>query len=396
MRRCPLTRARAALFGLAILASGAPAAARDVTLAATGEAALAQPMVVLGIGDDRAAARGSRDDLEDLLAGLPALAVLDTGASGHVLSHATAARFEVEAERGSRYVEAGMSGEHAMAVSRAVTLTVGDVEPEDPDDTPRGRRRPRATPVRLASQRLLLNEAPSDLASALLSPGSMVDVIGMPLILRHVIEIVPGASTLPALTVRLGSGAASHGMDAWVPLALVDYNRRHPANRGPLPSLATNPVVEDVTAELGAAEADGDWLLDTGAACSMISTAIARELGLVDADGRSSRRVDFTLPVGGVGGGHESLRGFRLDRLVLTASDGHRLVFPDPAVVVRDVSTIGPDGTKITLDGILGMNLLLPSGSGMTTLGAATQLPGPFERVVIDVPGERLGLALRR
>jgi len=52
--------------------------------------------------------------------------------------------------------------------------------------------------------------------------------------------------------------------------------------------------------------------------------------------------------------------------------------------------------TAVTLDGILGMNLLLPSGTGMTMLGAATQLPAPFERVVIDVAHERLGFALRR
>ena len=71
----------------------------------------------------------------------------------------------------------------------------------------------------------------------------------------------------------------------------------------------------------------------------------------------------------------------------------HSLV--QPAIVVHDVSTKDAAGDTITLDGILGMNLLLPSGSGMTMLGASKQLPGPFERVVIDVAGKRLGVRLR-
>jgi hypothetical protein len=287
-----------------------------------------------------------------------------------------------------------MSGEHAMTVSRAVTLEVADLEPED---APRRRtRRARPTSVRLTAQRLLLNEAPADLAAALLSPGAMIDVVGMPLIREHVIEIEPQTDALPALTVHLHPSAAGLGVDAWVALTLVDFNHRHPRNRGPLPSLATNPVVTGVHITTGTQDAGGDWLLDTGAACSMISTATARRLGLVDASGQPSRRPDFTLPIGGIGGGHQSLPGFRLDRLELDADGDRTLVFPDPAVVVHDISTVRADGTTVTLDGILGMNLLLPSGTGMTMLGAAAELPAPFERVVIDVAHERLGFTLRR
>jgi hypothetical protein len=395
---------RLVALGLVVLLGplACPALARDLVLSATGEAAIAQPMVVITLGDRPARpATKSSKSLEDLgtdladLGDFPALAVLDTGASGHVLSQGTAERFGVTRETGSRYVEVGMSGDHTMAVSRAVTLEVADLEPED-DDAPRRSRQARAESVRLLAQRLLLNEAPTDLAAALLSPGSMVDVVGMPLIREHVIEIVPREGAMAALAVRLHASSAGLGVDTWIPLSLVDFNRRHPQNRGPLPSLATNPLVTDVRTTLGAADAAGDWLLDTGAACSMISTATARRLGLVDASGKPARRPDFTLPIGGIGGGHRSLPGFRLDRLTLESDTGRTLVFPDPAVVVHDISTVRADGTKVTLDGILGMNLLLPSGSGMTLLGAAEQLPAPFERVVIDIAHERLGLVLRR
>jgi hypothetical protein len=386
---------RALALALA-LAPAAPGAARDLELPPTGEAALAQPMVVLGV-----TASGTRpekpradDDLADLLGGLPALALLDTGASGHVLSQASAARFGVDAESGSRYVETGMSGEHPMTVSRPVTLVVGDVEPEDEDARPKQRRH--AAEVRQTGHRLMLNESPADLASALASPGSLVDVIGMPLIREHVVEIEPVEQPAGAVAVRLHGGGAALGVDAWVTLVLVDFNRRHPKNRGPAPSLASNPLVEDVTTTVGASRAHGDWLLDTGAACSMISTATARRLGLVDAAGKPARRPDFTLPIGGIGGGHEALPGYRLDALAIPADRDRTLVFPHAAVVVRDVTTIRADGTEVTLDGILGMNLLLPSGSGMTMLGAAEQLPGAFRRVVVDVAGKRLGLTLRR
>ena len=58
--------------------------------------------------------------------------------------------------------------------------------------------------------------------------------------------------------------------------------------------------------------------------------------------------------------------------------------------------TVRTVGTAVTLDGILGMNLLLPSGTGMTMLGATAEIPAPFARVVLDVSHERLGFTLRR
>ncbi len=389
--RCLVCRVLVVL--LVTVAATTRAGARDLVVGETGEAAIAQPMVVLGFGDRPAAAAKSRSNpLEDLPDDLPAVAILDTGASGHVLSSATAARFGIKAETGSRYVETGLSGDHPLEVSRPATLDVGDLVPED-DDTPRGRRA-RPSSVRLAGQRVLLNAAPTDLSAALLSPGSMVDVIGMPLIREHVVEIEPQDEVGVALAVRLHPSAAGLAVDAWVALTLVDFNRRDPRNRGPLPSLATNPVVPGIRTVLGAADTEGDWLLDTGATCSMISTATARRLGLVDASGKPSRRPAFTLPIGGIGGGSTSLPGFRLDRLELRADRGRTLVFPDAAVVVHDITTTRADGTTVTLDGLLGMNLLLPSGSGLTMLGGGSQRPSPFARVVIDAAGARLGFAL--
>lgn len=395
------TRPRATTLGIALVAAAVlgacltKAEARDLVVARTGEAAVQQPMIVLTLGArPERAQKKSRNELEDVGLDLPAMAILDTGASGHVLSQGTAERFDVRGEPGSRYFESGMSGDHAMAVSRPVTLAATDLEPDDDDGGHRRGARPGT--YELTGQRLLLNQAPADLGALLASPGAMVDVVGMPLIRERVLEITTEAgTTLTPLAVRLHTSAASLPVDAWVALALTDFNRRDPRNRGPAPSLAENPLVPGVHVERGAAEADGDWLLDTGAVCTMISTATARALGLVDAAGKPTQRPAFSLPVGGIGGGHENLPGFRLDRLTLATTDGRTLVFERPAVVVHDVTTKTADGTTITLDGILGMNLLLPSGEGITMLGMAKQLPPPFARVVIDAKGERLGVKMR-
>lgn len=393
-----IRRARLAIAAIAAIVAVAVftghAVARDLVVRRTGEATLQQPMIVLGLGDRPARAqKPSRNPLEDVGLDLPAMAILDTGASGHVLSHGTAERFGVVAESGARYFETGLSGDHPMQVSRPVTLHVTDLA-ADADD---GRRHgPPPESHRLADQRVLLNEAPSDLGALLLSPGAMVDVVGMPLIRERVVEITPvDAASLSPLTVRLHASAAGLAVDAWVPLTLTDFTHRDPRNRGADPSLADNPVVPAVHVERGAAEADGDWLLDTGATCTMISTATARALGLVDAAGKPTTRPSFSLPVGGIGGGHRNLPGFRLDRLTLDTTDGRTLVFEHPAVVVHDITTKDADGTTVTLDGVLGMNLLLPSGEGISMLGITTQLPPPFARVVIDTKGERLGVKMR-
>ncbi len=392
-----LRAVRLAAFCFVLGTLAGPATARDLVVGATGEAALAQPMVVLTL-DGRGAAPSApqrRGNLEDLLDDLPSVAILDTGASGHVLSHGTAARFDVQPEPGSRYLESGMSGDHAMRVSRPLAFTVADFAPEG-DDARGGRSVTRPTSVRLTAQRVLLNDAPSDPTALLMSPGALVDVIGMPLLRERTVEIAPGDDATAGVVVRMRPSSAGLAVDAWIPLTLVDFSLRDPRNRGPAPVLAPNPLVDGVRVRAGAASAEADWLLDTGAACSMISTDIAHRLGLVDAAGAPTRRPGFTLPVGGVGGGSSSLPGYRLDEIALTTDDGRRILFPHPAVVVHDIRTTDADGRTVTLDGVLGMNLLLPSGSGMTMLGAATQLPPPFERVVVDVPKERMGLAIAR
>src|SRR5205085_365487 len=107
-RACRRMLALAAVIAGGALSAPAPSGARNLVLSATGEAAVAQPMVVLGLGDRPVEERRhdppprSKNeladlDLEALAADVPVVAILDTGASGHVLSQGTAERFGIAA-----------------------------------------------------------------------------------------------------------------------------------------------------------------------------------------------------------------------------------------------------------------------------------------------------------
>jgi len=381
--------------------------ARVVTVRATGEGALGQLVVGLTVGGGRTATSGG-DDLAALL-GNAGIAILDTGASAHVLSAATAARAGVEAEPGARYVEVGVAGEHALGVSRPCTLALSAVvlpdlaallgaatadEPRAPA-APSMARAPRAArdAVTLAAERLLLHAPPADAAAPEL--GALLDVVGMPALLQMVAAITPGRSIGPVLVEVLAKDARETA-DVWVPLVLEDFNRPHdPRNRGPLPALASNPLVT-VRARAAGASVEGRWLLDTGAAVTMLSRATARALGLVDDGGRPLRKAEFALPLAGISGPERSLPGYRIDRLEIAAEHDSALVFPRPAVVVQDISVTDDAGRTRTLDGVLGMNLLLASGSDLRDGAFATEHEPAFTRIVLDMPRARLGLTPRR
>jgi hypothetical protein len=155
-------------------------------------------------------------------------------------------------------------------------------------------------------------------------------------------------------------------------------------------------MIRGVRVRAGGRTASGDWLLDTGSVVTILSTALANDLGLVDGRGRPRREPDFTLPIGGISGAQQALPGFRLDRLELDAEDGTTIVIEHPAILVHDVVTTTDDGVEHRLDGILGMNVLAGSGSGMMLAGFAETHAPAFERVVIDGPRARLGLTPAR
>ncbi len=354
----------------AALAAPLPAAASSRTLVAraAADATLLPPVVAMRLRD--AAGRPlapSGDEAADFLGDLPVLAILDTGASAHLLSHDTAARYGVRAEPGARWTETGMTGDHALAVSApyALALDVGG------DGTTSGRGAASA-PIVLPAQRLLVNDVATTPETMLANPGAVVDVVGMPALEHVIADIRPaGGGLAPAAVVLLAPGDDPH-VDCWLPLALVDFSRRHdPRNRGAPPTLASNPMLRGVRVEHDGRSARGDWLLDTGSAITILSAQTARALGLAEP-------APLSAPVGGISGGQQAMPGWHVDRIEIPTSDGGVLALTDAAVFMHDVTTTTDDGAHITLDGILGANQL-----------------EAFSRVVIDVPHARLGVDLR-
>jgi hypothetical protein len=394
---------------LAVAVAGAQDRVREVVVTGTLEAATGQPMVHLRVSDRGRVLTAKPDELRKLLGddaimrSLPAY--LDTGASGYVISSETAARFGIVRDEDSVYHEVGLHGEVAMGVSRAYTLEIAGVDgdPAQPATEFSALR---------GKAHLLLNETKRPPAVALVA-GS-VDIVGMAAMRELVVEIDPGAMGRvkpagggdpladlerlaelmrpPRVTLH-GKGKRVRGGDVIVSLEMMDYNRkRAPGNRGTQPTVDSNPTLPAITAKHGGRTYAGDWLLDTGAVVSIISVAQAQALGLVGADGRPTREPDFRLPLGGVGGAIELDPGFVIDRLEVPARSKRRLVFRDAHVVVRDVSIVLDDGRHVTLAGVFGLNLLLPSASGLASGMPTAVSPPPFERIWIDGPRRRMVL----
>jgi hypothetical protein len=358
-----------ALVTIGVAGRSAPAVAASVTVRAATDATLLPPMIALHLRDGAGRPLKPVDAGEaELVGDLPVLAILDTGASATLLSHDTAARYGVRSESGARWTETGMTGDHALGVTAAYGLALdagGD------EDGGRGRRGA-PSPIVLAEQRLLVNDVAATPEAMLASPGAIVDIVGMPALQRAVAEIHPAGGGLAPATVALRDAGDTVRADHWLPLALVDFARHHdPKNHGIPPTLAPNPVLRGVRVVESARSARGDWLVDTGSALTILSTATAKTLGLHEP-------APLSAPVGGMSGAQQSLPGWHVERIEIPTSDGDVLVVTDAAVFVHDVSTVTDDGTQVTLDGIFGANQL-----------------EAFSRVVIDVPHARLGVDVR-
>jgi hypothetical protein len=178
---------------------------------------------------------------------------------------------------------------------------------------------------------------------------------------------------------------------------------------GPNPVAPAGDTTPGVTVKLGARSATGSYLLDTGAAASMISQATAEKLGvqyapgtygtdnpvLVDAGG-NSLSDQFFLTIGGIGGTVKSA-GFWLDEMDVPTIEGDPIRFVSAPVIVSDITVKDPvTNQTLTLDGIFGMNNLVGSvfisetGGVLPDIGQAATTP--FNWLVFDSVNKILGL----
>jgi len=124
----------------------------------------------------------------------------------------------------------------------------------------------------------------------------------------------------------------------------------------PLPIWAPVPFMTGEVEFQGNSQ-PGDFLLDTGAQMSMISTGLAFEIGLdEDGDGNFDNEMFGTVPIGGVGGTVD-VPVLLIDAISLPTQQGVNLVWrdtdPDGLGLEVLVFDIHPD-----IDGIFGVDLL--------------------------------------
>lgn len=167
------------------------------------------------------------------------------------------------------------------------------------------------------------------------------------------------------------------------------------------------PIPPIVTRHNGKTFACG-WLLDTGAAASIISTRHAKAVGITYAAGTQGtdhpvlegvpRDKQFTLTVGGIGGQKKSA-GFFLDSIAVPSVENDPLVFRGAPVLVLDI-TVKDSATQqvLTIDGVMGMNFLVASAAVSEGLlpDIKNMTEGAFDWVVFDEPAGVLGLQLRK
>lgn len=110
--------------------------------------------------------------------------------------------------------------------------------------------------------------------------------------------------------------------------------------------------------------------------------------------GSPVRAPDFTVMLGGIRGGVRQADGFVIDRPRIPAARSRALEFRGVHVVVGDIGMERSKGDTLVLQGVLGMNLLLPSVSGLGRGDITDVAAAPFKRVWIDGPRHTLSLDL--
>ncbi len=144
---------------------------------------------------------------------------------------------------------------------------------------------------------------------------------------------------------------------------LVDFT---PQGEPPLPDAAPLPFVE-MTASRGTRRSTGQFVFDTGGQMSIISTAMAAELGI-----DPEQDAVAILPIEGVGGSTE-MPVVSFDRMMLPTEEGVELTWTDLSIGVLDIHP--------ALDGIFGSDLLT---SGWFEAVFASGADGYIERAHLD------------
>jgi hypothetical protein len=361
-------------------------------------------------------------------------AFLDTGASGVMLSPNTASTLGVQREKSAgvgstdgeaRFKDVGIGGGSEFAISDPIYLSIApmapnvDVEQQDAIATTYTQS---CGPLRAQIGPL---ESNLDLLTSL-AMGDL-DIAGAPVMQGKI--VVMDAKDVNAFSDKIRTYLYDNSQrgDAAIPktalhlklssVSFARFTQTTPSSSiGPMlsdnPLIGPNPMTRQnlnapaVVVSHNGRHMTGSWLLDTGAAASMISEKQAAALGVTYIESTRGAETpklsgvpedkQFTLSVGGIGGQKKSA-GFYLDELTLTTQEGKPLRYRHAPVLVADITVKDASGASFTLDGVFGMNFLvatanLTEASLVPDIDHLTQ--GPYRWIVYDQPRGILGLEL--
>lgn len=428
-----------AVTALLLVATTLSSTARAVDIHGVQAGSLDQPRMNFVI---ESAATGLPYDYEGIFGGqsINIFAFLDTGASGIVISDASAKELALPRLPGVEFFDVGVGGFTLFDVSQPVRLRAAPYTETGIDN-----KATYKTVYNQVSGPFNIQVGPTNaIVDPLIGP---LDVFGMPAMtgkvvvmdptplntlsdLMHTFIYDPGtpfnpnaADTNPGIPttshqVKLSYGDFGRFTETTPPGATGPVISRNPFI-GPNPTLVLedNPPVDDtppVRIGFNGLETSGSFLLDTGAAASFISEGLAASLNVryrsvgpgldpqlemfdplnPDAPGALIGN-QFLLPIQGIGG-IATVAGFFLDEMLLQTisgsadpNDPNNIRFVGAPVLVHDVTVIDPlTDQMLTLDGIFGMNFMVAS----TALDFGDMREGPFNWITFDEPNGILGL----
>ncbi len=368
-------------------------------------------------------------------------AYYDTGASGVLLSNNTADALGIahSVYNGQEvlYSDVGVAGSDNFNVSNPISISLAPFHPDADIDNIN-------TYGGVYNQHF--NAVRTQIGPAGVDPDPTIgdlDVFGMPTMAGKVVVMDPRPvnsllDTMRTYVYNPGTpynAAAEHTnpgiptVDRHIKLSYVSFDRftqTTPAGASP-PTLHTNPFIgpnpftpadttPKVTVAYGGSSTQGSFLLDTGAAASIVSKHIASNLGVTyQNNGDPNNPVlmyngapideQFSLTIGGIGGSTK-VAGFYLSSLLVKTEEGVaannndlNLNFLDAPVLVTDISVANPNNASdvYTLDGIFGMNFLVASarveGTDASGFPIISQISrGNFDWLSFDEPAGKLGV----
>ncbi len=306
----------------------------------------------------------------------------DTGASGILLSRETKEYIGIYTEPNANYVDVGVGGEQDFGVSENLYVALADcrylieepIENDFHED--------------LGPWRLMLTIDYSE------NPLETIDIVGIPGMAGKSVVLKVEVLDFMGFLIPYYFTQIMEPNDPYIPESDIEVKVQftdflytsHPNNQGPLPVLGYNPVIENIQISYQGSNSVGDWLLDTGAQLSMMSTAQAETLGLVDSNGGPIVTPEFYQPIGGIGG-EVNAPVFLIDTVSIPTLNGFELIYGEPYIGVVDIGTIDErTGEPIILDGIFGANFL--GYSYNLDLDFAV---GPYDNIVFDTQRAILG-----